>query len=69
MLFLSGTRDGLAETALLRAVCDRLGERATLHLLDTADHGFKILKRSRETEEDVFAEMARVVKDWTAKLD
>jgi hypothetical protein len=41
-----------------------LGERVTLHLLDTADHGFKVRKRSRPSEEDVFAQMARVVGEW-----
>lgn len=68
MLFLSGTRDELADLDLLRPVCKKLGKRATLHLLDTADHGFRILKRSRKSDEDVFAEMARVVKEWASKL-
>jgi hypothetical protein len=68
MLFLSGTRDDLADLKLLQAVCRDLGKRATLHPLDTADHGFRILKRSRKSEEDVFAEMARVVRDWASSL-
>ncbi len=68
MLFLSGTRDELADLSLLRPVCKKLGKRATLHLLDTADHGFHILKRSRKSEEDVFAEMARVVREWASRL-
>ena len=69
MLFLSGTRDKLAELELLEPVCERLGERTTLRLLDTADHSFRVLKRSRNTDEDVFAEMARVIRDWVTKLD
>ncbi len=68
MLFLSGTRDELAGLDLLRPVCERLGKRATLHVLDTADHGYKILKKSRASDEDVFTEMARVLRDWAAKL-
>jgi predicted alpha/beta-hydrolase family hydrolase len=68
MLFLSGTRDELAEMDLLQPVCKQLGKRATLHLLDTADHGFRILKRSRKSQEDVFVEMARVVREWAAGL-
>ncbi len=67
MLFLSGTRDELADLDLLQPVCTRLGDRATLHLLDTADHGFRVLKRSRTSEEDVFVEMARVVRDWASR--
>ena len=39
-----------------------------LHLLDTADHGFRTLKRSRKSEEDVFVEMARVVREWASRL-
>ncbi len=64
MLFLSGTRDALGELVLLEPVVERLGSKATLHLLDTADHSFKILKRTRQSSEDVFAEMARVAKAW-----
>jgi predicted alpha/beta-hydrolase family hydrolase len=68
MLFLSGTRDEMADPNLLQSVCKKLGKRATLHPLDTADHGFRILKRSRRSEEDVFVEMARIVREWASKL-
>jgi len=68
MLFLSGTRDELAEMELLKPVCKKLGARATLHVLDTADHGYKVLKRSRDSDEDVFVEMARVVRAWATGL-
>ena len=68
MLFLSGTRDALAELDLLEPVVKDLGKVATLHLLDTADHSFKILKRSRRSTEDVFAEMTGVLRDWAAAL-
>lgn len=62
MLFLSGTRDKLADLELLKPVVEKVG--ATLHLLDTADHSYKVLKRTRQSKEDVFVEMARVVKEW-----
>jgi len=68
MLFLSGTRDELADLSLLNPVVKKLGRRATLHLLDTADHGYKVLKKSRSSNEDVFVEMASVVRDWAAGL-
>ena len=68
MLFLSGTRDELADRDLLQPVCKKLGNRATLHPLDTADHGFRTLKRSRKSEEDVFVEMARIVREWASRL-
>jgi predicted alpha/beta-hydrolase family hydrolase len=68
MLFLSGTRDDLADMTLLKPVCKKLGKRATLHPLDTADHGFRILKKSRKSQEDVFVEMARVTREWASSL-
>ena len=69
MLFLSGIRDKLAELDLLQPVCDDLGDKATLHLLDTADHGFKVLKRTRKSKEDVYVEMARVLSTWVKGPD
>jgi predicted alpha/beta-hydrolase family hydrolase len=68
MLFLSGTRDALAELDLLEPVVKGLGKRATLHLLDTADHSYKILKKTRQSDEDIFAEMARVLKEWSTAI-
>lgn len=67
MLFLTGTRDKLAELDLLKPVVENLGDLATLHLLDTADHSYKVLKRTRESKEDVFVEMARVVREWVVQ--
>lgn len=64
MLFLSGTRDELATLDLLEPVIDKLGKNASLHLLDTANHGYKVLKKTRESTEDVFDEMARVMGEW-----
>lgn len=64
MLFLSGTRDALNDLALFRPVIERLGTRATLHLLDTADHSYKVLKRTRTSSEDIFDEMARSANEW-----
>ena len=62
MLFLSGTRDALAEPVLLEEVIAGLGKRAMLHWLDTADHSYKILKRQRPASPTVFEEMAGVAR-------
>ena len=40
MLFLSGQRDKMADLKLLQPVVEGL-EHAALHIVDTADHGFK----------------------------
>lgn len=68
MLFLTGSRDEFASGDLLPGVVERLGAKATLHVIDTADHGFKVLKRTRVSKEDPFAEVARVAADWMARL-
>lgn len=62
MLFLSGSRDGMASQDLMTELTSRLG--ATLHWLETADHGYKVLKRTRTRTEDVFTEMAGHVDAW-----
>jgi uncharacterized protein len=64
MLFLQGTRDELAHLDLLRPVCQRLGDRATLHVIEGGDHGFDVLKRSGRTETEVMDELATTVADW-----
>jgi len=64
MLFLSGTRDELATLELLEPTVKALGKKAALHLLDTANHGYKVLKKTRASSEDVFDEMARTIGEW-----
>ena len=61
MLFLSGTRDDLAEASLLEPLVRSL-PTATLHWLDTADHGYRVLKRSRTRTDSVFDEMADITR-------
>jgi len=41
MLFVSGTRDTLAQQDLLQSVADRLGSRATLFWIEGGDHSLK----------------------------
>lgn len=67
LLFLSGTRDELATLNLLEGVVDELGKKATLHLIDTANHSYKVLKKTRTSTEDVFEEMARGTREWIDK--
>jgi len=67
MLFLSGTRDTLADSTLLEDVVSRIPS-ARLYWLETADHGFKILKRSRQSAENVYDEAARVTATFVQEL-
>ncbi len=64
MLFLTGTRDALNDLTLFHPVIEKLGNTATLHTIDTGDHSYKVLKKTRVSDEDVFDEMARVTADW-----
>jgi len=68
MLFLQGTRDEFADLKLLRPVIERLGTRATLHLVDGADHSFHVLKRSGRTDGEVLRELIRAIGDWAERL-
>ena len=65
MLFLQGTRDTFAKHEHLQPVLDGLGELATLHIVDGADHGFHVLKRSGRNDEDVLEELAQSTLEWT----
>ena len=68
MLFLQGTRDNLANLELLKPVCQKLGKRATLHIVEGGDHSFHLPKSAGRPDEDVIDELARVVSQWATKL-
>lgn len=74
MLFLQGTRDRLADLDLLGPLVTDLGvsssddtgasNTAKLHVVDGADHGFQVLKRSGRAREEVWDELADVTQEW-----
>lgn len=64
MLFLQGTRDALADLALLREVLSPLSPRATLALEDDADHAFHVRVRSGRTDAQVLASLADTMAAW-----
>ncbi len=68
MLFLQGPRDKLAAPDLLEPIINELGRRATLHSVAGADHGFKALKSSGRTEEEVIMELAKAAASWMGDL-
>ena len=67
MLFLQGTRDALADLELMRGVCGDLS-RAALHVVEGADHGFHVPKRSGRTDAMVIEELTSVIARWIEKL-
>jgi predicted alpha/beta-hydrolase family hydrolase len=69
MLFVHGTRDKLADPALMRRVLKALRPRATLKPVDGADHGFHVPVRSGRDDREVVAEIALSVSKWIEQLD
>jgi hypothetical protein len=49
----------------LRPICDSLGPRTTLHIIEGADHSFHVLKRSGKTDLQMLAELSSTVNAWT----
>ncbi|MBC9882605.1 alpha/beta hydrolase [Bradyrhizobium sp. INPA01-394B] len=68
MLFLQGTRDGLADLGLLRPVIAALGPRAMLHEIEGGDHSFAVLKKSGRTNEGALAEVLDTLAAWIDRL-
>ena len=69
MLFLQGTRDTFAGLDLLRPVCAKLGSLATLHVIESADHSFHVLKSSGKTDAEVLHELAQTTATWARSLE
>jgi predicted alpha/beta-hydrolase family hydrolase len=68
MLFISGSRDALADTPLLEAMVANLGARATLELVEHADHSFKFAAKSGRTTEEVEAQILGTFSSWIDRI-
>lgn len=68
MLFLQGTRDKLANLELLTPLIEGLAPTPTLHVVDDADHGFHVPKRSGRTDDEVLDELCDAFADWVRSL-
>jgi uncharacterized protein len=64
MLFLQGTRDKLADVALLQRLRERLGARASLQLFQDADHSFHVPAGAPRKDADVRREMMDTLAAW-----
>jgi predicted alpha/beta-hydrolase family hydrolase len=65
MLFLQGTRDRLADLGLLERLMERLGTRASLWLVQDADHSFRVPARG---DAAVKREMMDTMAEWIFAL-
>jgi len=68
MLFVQGTRDPLCDLARLEPVLATLKSAIQLHRVAGADHSFRVLRRLKREEIDVWSEIAGVVVDWVRGL-
>lgn len=69
MLFLQGTRDALADQALIAQVAEGLAERARLLLVPDADHSFHVPARSGRTDAGVRDVLLDAVVAWMASVN
>jgi predicted alpha/beta-hydrolase family hydrolase len=68
LIFLSGTRDALAEWPLMQRLANRLGARATLEQLPDADHFFHVPARSARKDGDVLGDALDALATWIERL-
>jgi len=68
MLFLQGTRDTLADLKLLEPLVKKLGALGRLHIVESADHGFHVLKRSGKTDESALVELVETTAAWAQEI-
>ena len=66
--FVSGTRDALGGQAGLVDAAATVPGPVTFHWLETADHGFRPLKASGRSIDDVLADVAAFSVDWVRRL-
>ena len=69
MLFLQGTRDKLADLNLLKPVIKKLKEKASLQILEGADHSFHVLKSSGKKDEQIIEELADSSLNWVKEIE
>src|SRR5712664_543153 len=68
MLFLQGTRDNLAELKLLEPVVKSLGPKASLHVVEAADHSFHVPARSGRNDGGVLNEILDAFAAWIGAI-
>ena len=64
MLFLQGSRDNLANLPLINGVCEQLRSRATLKVLQEADHSFHVPARTGRKDSEIMSELLDSFREW-----
>ncbi len=68
MLFVQGTRDALADLKLLRPLCENLGKKAELFIVEGADHSYHVLKRSGRSDGEVLDQVVLKTVSWMEEI-
>ena len=67
MLFLQGSRDGLADLKLLKPLCKKLGQQAELFVVEGGDHSFHMLKSAKRSDEQALSDVVEKAAAWILK--
>ncbi len=68
MLFFQGTRDSLCQLKIFTPLLELLSPKPVLHIIEGADHSFKLLKRVERSEQSVFDEIVGASVAWVKKI-
>jgi uncharacterized protein len=68
MLFIQGTRDKLADPALLAPDLKKLCRKASAQMVDPADHAFHVPARSGRSDGDVVTKIVDAFARWTTRI-
>ncbi len=68
MLFVQGTRDRQCEIPVLRKTLLRIGAPTALHVVEEADQGFKVPRRTGRTDADVHREVFETLDAWIGRV-
>ncbi|MCF6202857.1 MAG: dienelactone hydrolase family protein [Methylococcaceae bacterium] len=64
MLFFQGTRDSLCHLDTFQPLLETLSPKPVLHIIEGADHSFKLLKRIERSRQSVLQEITQVSIEW-----
>jgi uncharacterized protein len=67
MLFVTGTRDTFCDMSLLQGVVARLGDQATLEVVEDGDHSFRLPKSSETPQQDVYNFILARTTNWLGR--
>mgnify|MGYP001175412934 FL=1 len=67
MLFLQGSRDGLADLKLLKPLCKKLGKAVELFVIAGGDHSFHMLKSAKRSDDQALSDAVKKTAAWIKK--